>query len=350
MEKHVAEAKHDGVLRRKIAAVKATRTQTATGADRAWRIALARAASKEMNLALDVNALTMKPLSLAELLELPFSFALIAVLQGPAEGNGLMLLSSEVVAGLVEMQTLGRVGSQAIEPRKLTRTDAAMVAPLLDAALTEMDHELELDPDLVWAGGFRYASFLEDARPLGLLMEDFGYRLLTAEVSLGLGARQGNIYFVLPAKGRGVQPVLASKPNVADAPDQGSNHDFVSRIEASGCVLDAVLGHVRMPLDEVLALEVGTVLPLGRATIERLCLTALNGVNLAQGKLGQHRGMRAIRLSLPASIPQEAGATVPRTSGDLLPFATKVFPGVQPSRVPFDDQLPQVAAGLAQSG
>ena len=59
--------------------------------------------------------------------------------------------------------------AHAASPRKPTRTDAAMVAGLIDAALAGLEQALLQEADLVWAGGFRYASFLDDARPIGLL-------------------------------------------------------------------------------------------------------------------------------------------------------------------------------------
>ena len=194
-----------------------------------------------------------------------------------------------------------------------------MVAPLLDAALIELEQQLAEEADLIWAGGFRYASFLDDARPLGLLMEDVGYRLLSAEVSLGIGARKGMIYMVLPAKGRGVSPSYASPALQEEASGaQSFTHNFAAQVEASSCILEAVLAQVSLPLAQVMALDVGAVVPLGRAAIDKLQLMGANGLTLTEGKLGQQRGMRAIRLSLPHA---EAGfaAQVPDLDQDLAP-------------------------------
>ena len=302
----MAEAGFNGVLRRRIEALRTAQAEGSPGADRSWRMALARSARDTLGLALDVTGLRIKAQSLAEVLELPFDRALIAVLQGPAEGMGLMVLTPEVLAALIEVQTYGRVGTAPVDPRKATRTDAAMVAPLLDAALIELEQQLAEEADLVWAGGFRYASFLDDPRPLGLLMEDIGYRLLTAEVSLGLGARKGTIFLALPAKGRGMNPAYASPAVQEDAVGaQGFTQDFSAQVAASNCMLEAVLARVSLPLAQVMALEVGAVVPLGRATIDRLRLTGINGAELTEGKLGQHRGMRAIRLSLPHADTQD---------------------------------------------
>jgi flagellar motor switch protein FliM len=342
--KQVAEAGLEGILRRKIAAAKAVQAVGGPGADRSWRFALARAASDTVDLALDVTGLRMQMQSLAEVLELPFSGALIAVLQGPAEGTGLVVLSGEVVAALIEVQTLGKVKASALEPRKPTRTDAAMVAPMLDAALALLESELAQEADLVWAGGFRYASYLDDPRPLGLLMEDFSYRVITTEVSLGIGARQGTIHMALPAKGRGLQPAYVATPAQDEAlAKQGFAQALAAQVEASGCVLDAVLGRISLPLGRVMALEVGEVIPLGRATIERLRLSTLAGAALVEGKLGQHRGMRAIRLSVEA----EARAGFPAQAGGfdaMMAAADLAMPAAEePAPLGFD--VPMAQAG-----
>lgn len=334
----MAEAGSDKVLRRKIAASKAVQAVGGPGADRSWRLALARAASEELNLALDVENLRIQSQSLAEVMELPFAGALIAVLQGPAEGTGLIVLTPDVVAALIEVQTLGKVGSQPLDPRKPTRTDAAMVAPLLDAALVTLEAELAQEADLVWAGGFRYASFLDDPRPLGLLMEDFGYRMLTADISLGLGARKGTLYMALPAKGRGSTPAYVAKPQEdATVAAQGFAQALAEQVEASGCVLDAVLSRVHLPLSQVMAFEVGELVPLGRATIDRLHLSTMSGAPLVQGKLGQHRGMRAIRLEM-------AGEAANPARQEAHGFATtRAVPAPHAKDTPQD--LPMAQAG-----
>lgn len=285
------------MLRRKIAAARAVQAEGGPGADKSWRLAIARAARDQFNLPLEVTRLQLAAVSLAELLELPFAGGLISILQGPSDGIGLLVLSADVVAALIEVQTLGKVGLGPPEQRKPTRTDAAMIAPFLDAALIELEEELAEEADLVWASGFRYASFLDDPRPLGLLMEDVGYRLLQAEVSLGLGGRKGRIFMVLPAKGKGRLPALGSGPKVDTlVAAQSFTLDLAEQIEAAGVVLEAILGRISLPLHRVMALQVGEVIPLGRASIDKIQIAGLDGGAVTEGKLGQNRGMRAIRL------------------------------------------------------
>ena len=294
-----------GIIRRKIASQRAVLADGGPGADRGWRLGLARAARDLMKIALDVRTLTVERRSLAELAELVPDRALIAVLDGPAEGLGAIILSQPILAGFIEAQTIGRIRAQDLAPRKPTRTDAAMVVSIIDAALTALEQSLTDEADLVWAGGFRYASFLDDPRPLTLLLEDAPLRLLRADVSLAGGLRTGEILLALPAEGRGPRPATLA---MADAPIN-HGHAFAQgladRINGAPTRVEAVLGRLTMPLAHVMALTEGMILPLQDAALDRISLEGLDGRRVAEGKLGQNRGMRAVRLSEKGS--QNAG-------------------------------------------
>lgn len=299
------------VIRRKIAAARVPDDQGTPGADRAWRIALARAARDRMKLSVEVEGLSMDRLSLAELLELPDSQSMLIMLEGPAEGLGLMALSPPVMAAMVEMQTIGRVAPTDPAPRKPTRTDAAMIVPMLDAALTGLEEGLKEEADLIWAGGFRYASFLDDPRPLGLLLEDTDYRVLRAQVSLAGGVRRGEVLLALPADGRGARPTLPVATTAALQADFAAR--LADRVADATCPMDAVLTRLSLPLAEIAALEVGGILTLPTAGLERIGFEGADCMRLAEGRLGQNRGMRAVRLQ--SAIPAEPATPALRAVG-----------------------------------
>lgn len=272
----------------------------ARGAEAAWALALARAARDKIALNLSVTSMQIKRQSLTELLELPAERAMITVLEGPNEGLGLLVLSPEVLAGMIEMQTVGQVSNSPAPPRRPTRTDASMVAGLIDDALIGLETALEHDADLVWVSGFRYASFLEDARPLGLLLEDVSYRILTAEVSLSEGAKTGQVLFAVPANGQGRKPLIAE-----EATEKGTAMVFAAALEqqilGADAVLQAVLARVTLPIQAVLQLKSGDPVYLGSAALDQIDLEGGDGLRLAGGKLGQNRGMRAVRLAADAA-------------------------------------------------
>jgi flagellar motor switch protein FliM len=295
------------VIRRKIEAGRVAPDAGAATAATVWPVALARAARGRVALDLAVTAITDTRASLAEVLEVQPDRALIAVLEGPGEGLGVLSLSPEVLAGLIERQTLGRVTDMPALPRRPTRTDAAMVGGLVDAALEAMDLALDAAPDRTWATGFRYASHLDAARPLALMLEDTGYRILRAEVALEGGAKSGAILLVLSAEGRAAPPQPAPAAHDAVAAALVFQAAMAEQVRACDAALDAVIARVTLPLSLAMALGVGEVIRLGAAAIDRIDLEGIDGMRLAGGRLGQNRGMRALRLSDEAT-PAARGA------------------------------------------
>ena len=90
-----------------------------------------------------------------------------------------------------------------------------MVVDFLDATLSMIEETLVETEAVVWAGGFRYASYLDDPRPLGLLLEDMGYRLWQLEIGFGVGfERKGKLVWAVPVNGRGHS--LRRMPGLAD--------------------------------------------------------------------------------------------------------------------------------------
>jgi flagellar motor switch protein FliM len=283
------------VIRRKLKAAHSDASTGAPGADRAWRLALARAARDAAKLPLDVTRLTIAQSSLAEVLELPPDRGMIVILEGPQEAIGLFLLSNAVLASLVEIQTIGQVVAQQPAARKPTRTDAAMSQPMIDDALIGLEAGLADQGDYSWASGFRFASFIEDPRPLGLLLEDVTYRVLTAQVSLAHGARKGEVFLVLPAGGVGAAHHQLPLPDAADQPETFRSN-LLAQVEGADCTLQAVMARVTMPLNQLMQLAVNQQISLPMAAIDRISLEGMDGRHVATARLGQQNGMRALRV------------------------------------------------------
>ncbi len=297
------------VLRKKLmAGQQAPAADGGPGADRAWRLAFARAARDMMHLPIDFLGQTVKRLSLAELLDLPPERALILMLEGPEDGLGLLILSPDLLTALVEVLTIGRCGMQAGDPRKPTRTDAAMLSPLADIALTNLEDALVEEADLVWTSGFRYASFIEDARPLGLLLDDVVYRTLTARLSLCNGARVGEMILVLPADGRGRKPRVQARDLTESLARPVFAAALGARVNGAAAQLDAVLARVSMPVAQVMHLSVDMVLALPKAQLDQVSVEGLDGRRVTAGRLGQHRGMRALRLTDESLVGCDLGS------------------------------------------
>ncbi len=309
-------------IRRKLRAAHSDASAGAPGADRAWRLALARAARDAAKLPLDVTRLAITQSSLAEVLELPPDRGMIVVLAGPNEAMGLFLLSNAVLASLVEIQTIGQVVAQQPAARKPTRTDAAMSQPMIDDALIGLEAGLADQGDYAWASGFRFASFIEDPRPLGLLLEDVTYRVMTAQVSLAHGARSGEVFLVLPAGGVGVPDHKLPPPDAVVQPEE-FRLNLLAQIERADCTLQAVMARVTMPLSQLMQLTVNQHISLPMAAIDRISLEGMDGRHVATARLGQQNGMRALRVHdqvSRASVPHRADVYPDTSTGGVAIF------------------------------
>lgn len=281
------------VIRRKIDRARMPLAEGAPGADRGWRLALARAARDMMGLDLEFRKLAVTRASLAEVLEVAPEKALVALLDGPERGLGVLMMAPAVTAALIEMQTMGRLAAQETPPRKPTRIDAAMVAGLIDRALVGLEANLAEEVDLIWAGGFRYASHLEDVRPLALLLEDEPFRMLTANLAFSTIGRGGSLILVLPAQGRGSVP-LGQSAEDGTAPQFAAA--LAEQVLGAGASLDGVIGRLRLSLGRIMALQPDEVLALPSAALDAISLETVEGRSLARARLGQNRGMRALKL------------------------------------------------------
>lgn len=287
--------------------------------------ALARAAQELIALPLRVSSITETRMTIADLPEALEDRALLAVLEGPAEAQGLMVISPPVLSALLEMRMMGRLSASPPASRRPTRTDAAMAADFIDAALAAFEAGLPGDPALIWAGGFRYGSFLADPRPLPLILEDTGYRVFTLVLELGSegAAREGGVLLALPAEGRGTigtaEP-LREPPEAEDAPQPpGWEAKLEQAVLSAPGQVEAVLARLTLPIGDILALRPGATLPLALETLEKMRIEGPGGRLLALARLGQHRGFRAVRL-----VPEEEGQ--PHLGGQREPPAAAPGP------------------------
>jgi flagellar motor switch protein FliM len=307
----MADERIQSVLRRKAEAGKPVADSPPMTPDRAITQALAKVAQDSFGLPLQVTAARESRMSLADLPEALEDLSLLAMIEGPGEALGLMVLPPATLSALIEMQTMGQLAKSAPAPRRATRIDASMAADFIDAVLIQIGDFLAETEAVIWAGGFRYASYLDDPRPLGLLLEDIGYRVWSLQLELGAGGmRQGGLLWVVPANGRGVQlrrnpgqtALAATAEGIASAAAERAAQEAAWGKQMQGtvmgtqAVIEAVLHRVSLPLSAVMALRPGMDIPLPSDALEHLRLEGAGRRRLSLGRLGQSRGMRAVRV------------------------------------------------------
>jgi flagellar motor switch protein FliM len=265
------------------------------GAGRAWRTALQRAAESIARTDLAVLSMADRAVTVAELMDMPGPHSLILLLDGPCGHTGLCILSAPLLAALVETMTLGQVLRAPPVPRAPSRTDSMMAQTFIDTALRQAEGLLMTDPDLAWISDFQQAGHLTDPRPLGFMLDDVPFRLITAQVALGGGVRTGDLMLILPADGRGRAPRPAqAAPTRPGLPFRQALAEQVAGAEVR---LDGVIARLSEPLSRLMALVPGDVLALPDARLDLVAVVAIDGTTVARGRLGQAGGQRAIRLT-----------------------------------------------------
>ncbi|MEI4486825.1 FliM/FliN family flagellar motor switch protein [Frigidibacter sp. MR17.14] len=291
------------VMRRKLAAGRRSDETFVMTTEKALGQALTRAAQDLLSMPLRILRLQETRVTLADMPELLEDRSLLALLHGPGEGTGVLAISPPMLSALIEMRTIGRLAVQPPAPRRPTRTDAAMVADFVDVTLGALEEALSGTAELIWAGGFRYSSFLDDPRPLPLMLEDAAYRSFRFELDLGPSgqARPGSCLLVLPAEGRGralaVERVTGELPGPAQAEARA---DWARRLEAAVLeapgALNGVLARVTLPLGRVLSLAPGQTVELPSGALEAARVEGPGGRLVARARLGRQQGQRALRL------------------------------------------------------
>lgn len=305
--------------------------------------------------------------TLAELPELLPEQSLLVVLQGPGDQIGAMALDLAAVTALIEVQALGRVTSRPVERRKLTRSDAAICVDFVDALMTELGTEMAAVEGFCPMQGFRFATYLDDPRPLTLMMEDRAYRTLSFELRFG-GAetRDGTILLAVPhgaALRPGVEPAAGTPSQAAPAGPAAAPAPSAAPFAApsaaarpapapgstlAGAVRDApvevvgVLCRRHVTLGELRGLVPGKLLPLPRVNLSEARLETPDGQLLAIGKLGESDGCHALRLhdpsgsvsARPTHREAEILATLPAAAAEADPFRS------MPGASPVDDLAP----------
>ena len=307
-------SQHAELLRRMITeheAARARLTQTipapvpaSVTAERAVAIALGRAAEKLYKLPTLADSVTIAPTTLAELPEYLPEHALLAVIDRAGGATGVVALCPAVTASLIEMQATGRVSSRQVRPRKPTRKDGSITGDFVSALLKELAGEHTGQEELPSLAGFSYASFLDDPRPLMLMLEDGPLSRISIRVRLGSGGKRvGQILIAIPETRKRPAGAVAADaialPHFAEGqqssvPTRG--HSLAEAVQNAPVALVGVLCRKKLNLATLKSLIPGAVIALPSNTLDCATLETSLGQVLARGRFGEADGFHAVRL------------------------------------------------------
>lgn len=292
--------------------------QTPRSPERIIAGALGRAAGGVHDLRLFFDRVDFGRVALAELPELIPEKALISVVEGPGEALGVVAICPGLLGAMIEMQATGRISARTPSARRPTRADGLICADFINACLAELGEELATLPGCGGMGGFRYASFVDDPRPLELMLDDGGFHLLQVRLRAGdAGQRDGRILIALPAVSEPVRrPAIAatgnSVPTADERPDRVTLAETVRGVPID---LVGVLCRRMISLGELRGLAPGDMIPLPAGVLGAATLETTAGQILFRGKLGEFADRHALRLTREAGRPVAADGTAQGGTG-----------------------------------
>ena len=268
-------------------------------ASRAVRLAVARAAQTSAGLKLTVGSVAEQALPLDPLLEECNDDLLLVALTRDGAACGLIACDSGFVSALIEVMTTGRVSAAVVEDRRVTRTEGALVQPVLRAILDELDETTARTALDGWTRLVGLGQRFETCRAAGFALSDRTYRLMRITVDCGAPDRQGTVLLALPLQASALPQAQISAPEV---PAVDWQREFRAAVMAAPARLDAVLHRMKVPLATLNRLDVGQTLPLLGCTVGMVRLVDPGGRTVARGRLGQIAGQIAVRIQAEADV------------------------------------------------
>ena len=293
----MSDSMHSTILRRMTGQQADTVAEAPLTSSRAMRLALAKSANDTVGLALTVTEIAEEEITLDVLLEnLPEKLLLIELIRDGAM-VGVMAVDMQFRAAVLEMQTMGELIKAVAEERAPTGTDKTMCEPVLERFLSALPAAIKLADIGGWVDDIILGNKVDSSRAAGLVLKDVDYRFLRIGVDLDVADRRGELLIALPV---GQQVEIEEAPPVEVV---GWDSQFQENVAVAPTELSALLHRFDLPISQAQALQVDQVLPLSGCTVNSIQLMSSDGQLVAQAKLGQLGGKRAVRIEA-APLPQ----------------------------------------------
>ena len=301
---------------------------------KAVRVAMAKVADALMDLPLSVIGVVTQSVAGDALNEVLTEDALLLLLDGPRGAQGAIIIDPVLVGGLIQQQTIGSVRSDAGQTRAMTRTDAAICAPLLDSLLEKVAGLVETDEDTELVTGFRFGSKAEDARALDIALDADDYAILRLTLDMARGTRQGEMMLILPKPDPMAHIADCDEPVDGSAVGPSNLTDAVMGVNAN---LNMVLCRLNLTLGDVQAWKPGMALQMPPGQFPNVQMTTVTGHVVGQGTVGHVDGARAVK---PKRVPPHASHPLRRET-DKENVDVPDFEGIRVDLTPENTAAPE---------
>ncbi|WP_165798780.1 FliM/FliN family flagellar motor C-terminal domain-containing protein [Shimia abyssi] len=259
--------------------------------EKALRLAIEKAGETGLGMVLDVREVRRRVVQHENLSQNLNAEALLAVLEGDDGEPSALSVDAQVLAGMVEFQTIGKVVAREATGRLPTRVDAALITPFINDLLSRFRAALLDQPDTPdWLQTYRMGAMTAGPRTLSLSLTSHEYHLFELHIALEGGAKSGVMLFGFPECK--VAPEEAADGRSVEADPKA----FADNLKLATSDLKAILARVNVPITTLQTLAVGDVLHIPKGALHDTRLETASGHEIARAQVGQVDGTRAIRL------------------------------------------------------
>ena len=287
---------------------------------RALRLAVAKVAEDEFDLAVPVIGLTDSQSSAAQVIDCAEDTALLVLLDTPNGGPGAAILDASLVEGLVQQQTMGRVYEANEDQRAPTRTDAALVSSYLEQIFRRAGPMPEEEDERRLLSGIKYGAYMPAARLLVMALEAPSYTHFALTLDLATGTRQGRLDLLLPSPRKGPDLTGLGHDDQGGVLELGPPQTLERVALRLHADLRIALCRLRLTLADVSDLSPGDVLPVPIKDMSTVDVLSLDGAKVGQGRLGHVDGRRAVKLG----AGHQSGDAPQRRASDQVEGAPRV--------------------------
>ena len=301
------------VLRRIATAGREDRQARVMTLQKAMRVTLAKVADSLMDLPLAVIGAVAQRVQGDALGDLVKDDVLLLLLEGQTAARGAVVIDPVLVGGFIQQQTIGSVRPDTGADRQMTRTDAAICAPLLDALLERVSEIVDDAADAQLVEGFRFGAKADDGRSLVMMLEAAEYTVLRLTLDLARGTRQGEMILILPIQELSDNTPKEQKDSGEAAPRSPDMSNVVIDLNAE---LDMVLCRLNLTLKQLQSLKPGDLLEVPAGQFPNIQIVTRAGRVVGEGAVGHVDGLRAVK---PKRKPLHATQPLRRaTDQDLV--------------------------------
>lgn len=246
----------------------------------------------------------------AALSDLLAEAAMLIPCRAPDGAEGFLALSSAGLTALVEKTTTGRIASAESEERAASTIDRLLCHAFLERFLEAWRDLVSGTAAEAWLAGYALEDRMLAPDVLGMSATDLPYRV--HDVTAMFDAVRPVRFWVAMPQTRPRLKGSGDGPDGARAVGDWAK-DWRAAVLESPAELEAVLCRLELSLDEVRRWEPGDRVSIPATALSTVSLGRRNGPCVATARLGQARGVRALRLN-EITTQRTPRATAPSVS------------------------------------